>query len=472
MTEIRKYQNDWNLFARDILGVRLDTEQQECLHSIQTCRRVSIRSGNSRGKDFVAAAAALCWLYLNYPSKVIETAPTGRQALDIMMAEVSTIHGSARVPLGGEVLRDHIRFGSDPNWYLTAFKAGDAKVESWTGFHSPNLMVIISEASGIEDTVFDSMESILTGNSRLVMVFNPNRTSGEAYRSISSPAYRKHRLNCLNAPNVREKRIVIPGQVDYGWVCNLIHEKRWALPIDADQARPDEHDFEWEGQWYRPNDLFRVKVLGEPPKEGESVLVPLDWIRASFRRWETAGRSGDQELGVDVAGMGRDFTVVCRRYGMYVEGFDVYSKQDHMATVGKIVSSLSGVAKIDTIGEGAGVHSRCLELGVNSVSAKFSEGCDLRDYSDERTFANMRAWCYWAVRDALDPQYGQDLALPPDDELEEELHAHTWKQRSNGDILLDDKDGVKKMIGRSPDKSDALALSFYPDFAPRIEWIA
>jgi len=35
----KKYQSDWNKFARDILGVRLDRRQRRILEVIQVSRR-------------------------------------------------------------------------------------------------------------------------------------------------------------------------------------------------------------------------------------------------------------------------------------------------------------------------------------------------------------------------------------------------------------------------------------------------
>jgi hypothetical protein len=137
-----------------------------------------------------------------------------------------------------------------------------------------------------------------------------------------------------------------------------------------------------------------------------------------------------------------------------------------MVTVGRIGEAIKvkgSTALIDTIGEGAGIYSRCRELKHNAKSAKFSEGAKgLKDYSGQRTFANIRAYCYWAVRDALNPRYDVQLALPPDDELAQELHETQWKIRSNGDIQIEEKDEIKARLKRSPDKADALALTYYP----------
>lgn len=491
------WAKDWNKFARDVGRVRLDNDQQEILHAVQTTRRVAVRSGNARGKDFIAAVSSVCFLYLTvfdedwnfHATKVINTAPTGRQVNNIMMPEISKFHSRAGGILPGNVMSRGIRFDHESlkGWYLLGFKAGDDNVEAWTGFHAPNIMAVVTEASGIGQSTFDSIESILQGNSRLLLIFNPNRTNGEAYNSQSSPLYKKFVLNSMNAPNVVNKRkvlagemseaefkrLLIPGQVDYEWIDEKIKKPGWVFKIPTGEQNPAEFDFEWNGQWYRPSDLFRVKVLGEFPRESDEQLIPLSWIEAAQQRfalhqemgWKT---DGSLKVGVDVAGMGRDATVFCPRKGNFVSPLEVYGKSTHMETAGRVKSILSrdrdSYAIIDTIGEGAGVLSRLEEQGESrAFSCKFSETAKgLTDVTEGYEFDNMRAYLFWCVRDWLNPAFNSKACLPPDEELSEELIALTYTFKSNGKILIDPKDDVKKKIGRSPDKADSLANTFYP----------
>ena len=462
MELLNSYEGDWNKFARDGLGVRLDREQRRILESMQIHRRTTVRSGHAAGKDYVAAVGSLCFLYLNIPSKVINTAPTDRQVINIMMSEIGRIYKNAKIDLGGDLWTHKIAF-EDPDWFLLGFKTKDKKPEDWTGFHSPNLMVVVTEASGIDQITFDAIEGILTGNSRLVLIFNPNRTTGEAYQSTRSPLYKKFKLNCLNAVNVRAKKILIPGQVDWEWIDEKIRKPGWVVEIDESEVKKDACDFKWEGKWYRPNDLFLVKVMGEFPRAAEDTLIPLIWVELANDRWQDLqGRGkGTLKLGVDIAGMGRDFTVFAFRRGEVIERLKVYSKQDHMVTVGKAKNELikkEDITYIDSSGEGAGVFSRLIELKVNAVGVKASESAkELTDMTGQRTFANMRAYLYWALRDALDPALGGELALPSLDELTQDLTEVHWSTRSNGDIIIEEKDKIKKRLGRSPDYGDAVA---------------
>lgn len=497
----------WNKFARDYLRVNLDSQQDEALYAIRHNPKVTIASGTSRGKDYLMACAATCFMYLTPyfddsgklagNTKVILTGPTDRQVKKIMMPEISRIFkGSIYLP--GYLTDSGIKTPFD-EWYLLGFKADDKNVEAWTGYHAANIFFGVTEASGMKQEVFNSITGNLQGNSRLVMVFNPNVNHGYAAASFKDPTFLKIRLNSLDAPNVKAKKTIHPGQVDYQWIKDRLVE--WCVVIRKEEYLAEEGDFEFEGKWYRPNDLFRAKILGLFPKVSEGVLIPPEWIELANRRWELQQEQGWKisnplRLGADVAGMGRDDSVFCPRYGDYV---DRLTKKNgggqaiHMEVSGIIVDYLKkdtdsfigkyAQAFIDTIGEGAGVYSRLVELstemdGNKKVqhawlkdkvhSCKFSEAAmdagdnPLKDSTGQYEFLNMRAYLFWAVRDWLDPSKGSKAMLPKDDELAQELSETQWKFRSDGRIQIEPKEDIKKRIKRSPDKADALANTFWP----------
>ncbi len=466
----QEYKQDWNKFAVEVLNVDLDEVQKEILEAIQKNRRISVRSGHSRGKDYVAAIASLCFLYLLYPSKVINTAPTGRQVVSIMMAEIGKVHKNANIRLPGEVLATKIKFKGEPDWFMEGFKAADKATEDWTGFHSPNLMLVVTEASGIEQETFNAIEGLLTGNSKLLIIFNPNRTTGEAYQSTRSPRYKKFKLNCLDAPNVIAKKILIPGQVDYVWVKDKIIDAGWCLKIDKSEMSKSSFDFIFEKQAYRPNDLFRKKVLGEFPAEAEGQLIPLAWVEAANERWLACKGKGEGKLsiGLDVAGEGNDLTVWTFKRGNVIESQITEAISDHMSTAGKTKNYLKeygSICYVDALSEGAGTFKRLKEQNQNVIGWKGSHvNKEKHDYTGERTFHNMRAWVHWMLRDYLNPQYKMDLALPPDDMLTQEITEPQWDARSNGDIIIEPKDDIKKRLGHSPDKMDSVLLAIAGDF--------
>lgn len=487
---LNSWRADWNKFVKEALGVTLDSEQQEILRSVQFNHRTSVASGTARGKDFVAACAAISFLYLTprwnsrgelvENTKVALTAPTDRQVKNIMMPEVSRLFNRAKqrgIILPGRLNSYDIRTDNE-EWFLTGFKADEHNHEAWSGFHAVHTMFIITEATGIGDDTFGAIEGNLQGDSRILLVFNPNTPVGYAARSQRGDRWAKFRLNSLTAPNVLEKRIAIPGQVNYEWVVDKVEQ--WCTPISAED-REELDDFEFEGKWYRPEDLFRKKVLGKFPKVADDVLIPHQWIESAQERWKLAqGKEPVSDelrlLGVDVAGMGRDSTCFCERKGKWVAEFQSRNsggQADHMAVAGDIAARRRRhprmVVSIDTIGEGAGVFSRCLELDDKRyiISCKYSEGAkqldrDLSDITGQYRFVNMRAYLFWCVRDWLNPKNDTGAMLPPDNQLLEEATEIRWSFRSDGRILIEPKEDIKKRLGRSTDKFDALANTFYP----------
>lgn len=491
---VQSWIKDWNKFIYEALGARLDKDQRAIIDSVQHNPRTSVASGTARGKDFVTACAALSFLYLTprwntkgeliANTKVALTAPTDRQVKNIMMPEISRLYNAAKrkgIHLPGRLNAYDIRM-DDSEWFLTGFKADEHNHEAWSGFHAVNTMFAITEASGISDDTFGAIEGNLQGNSRILLVFNPNTTIGYAAKSQKGERWTKFRLNSLNAPNVVEKKQIIPGQVDYDWVIDKL--ENWCSPIRMDEVKEEEDDFEFEGRWYRPTDIFRIKVLGKFPKVSQDTLIPEQWIELAEKRWleyhenrTTEYYEGDLIVGNDVAGMGRDSSVDCYRKNNIVTHFyetNSAGVADHMETAGRIANILSNdpdaISSIDTIGEGAGVYSRLVELGFENqvISCKYSESAKvndvpLNDVTGLYEFDNMRAYLFWAVRDWLNPKNNQNAMLPPNDKFKEEAIEIKWKFQSNGSIIIEPKEDIKKRLGRSTDLFDALANTFHPD---------
>jgi hypothetical protein len=492
------WRADWNLFAKEVLRVNLDPEQQAILRSVQVNPRTSVASGTSRGKDFTAAVCALCFLYLTprwddegemvENTKVAMTAPGGRQIDNIVYPEVTKIFRKAK-HLPGRLVSNDIRTDFE-EWFLTGFKADDHQQEVWTGFHASNTMFVVTEASGISEQIYTAIEGNLQGNSRILLVFNNNNGVGYAAETANSNRWKYYRLSSLSAPNVIQKKIIYPGQVDYDWVKDKVGI--WAKPVNG-KPNEAEGDFLWEGKWFRPNDKFRVKILGLGPKVSSDVLVPGTWIEAANKRWEQFNEQGFKtekqlRLGTDVAGMGRDNSCFCPRYGDYVKEFETKSgggEAVHMEIAGIIKNMLKsnhdefsgkiGQAFIDTIGEGAGVYSRLQELSkdkggewIKAFSCKNSEAATdigdkpLLDVTGVYEFMNMRAFLFWAIRDWLNPEHNSKAMLPPNANLFKQLTSIIWSFKSDGSIQMEPKEKIIKKIGMSPDEADALANTFWP----------
>ena len=119
--------------------------------------------------------------------------------------------------------------------------------------------------------------------------------------------------------------------------------------------------------------------------------------------------------------------------------------------------------KIDTIGVGTGVEGRLDELGIPTFRVNVSESPGGNSETERNKFVNKRAQLYWSLREQLDPDNEDAIGLPNDDELIEELMSTKFKVNSSGKIQIIPKEEIKNIIGRSPDKADALMITCSPD---------
>jgi len=196
-------------------------------------------------------------------------------------------------------------------------------------------------------------------------------------------------------------------------------------------------------------------------------VIPTEWVRMAQKRWQEMEKPNVpcDALGVDIARGGKDKTVIAPRYGTW---FDNLIKRAGTYTPdGFVVAQLVTEAhrdnariNIDVISVGSSPYDILKSnkaLDVHPIN--FAEKSTGTDRSGKLRFANKRAEFYWRFREALDPELGEDIALPPDPEILADLCAARWTVRTNG-ILIESKDDIKKRIGRSPDCGDGIVLAY------------
>lgn len=197
-------------------------------------------------------------------------------------------------------------------------------------------------------------------------------------------------------------------------------------------------------------------------------VIPSEWVRLAQARWLARGkpRVGLSALGVDVARGGNDKTVLTPRYGNYFGSQRVYegkSTPDGVSIVQHIllVPDISSTVDInvDVIGVGASVYDQLVIMGFDVHGLQSAGGSEATDLSGLFEFLNKRAEWWWSLRMALDPESGDELALPDDPELLADLCAPRWKISTGGKIQIEPKEDVIKRIGRSPDKGDSVVYA-------------
>lgn len=202
-------------------------------------------------------------------------------------------------------------------------------------------------------------------------------------------------------------------------------------------------------------------------------IIPSLWVKLAQERWKTREKPTTPmtAIGLDVARGGKDKTVASPRYDNW---FDTQVCEPGKATPdGPAAATLAlnvrrndAVVNVDIGGIGTSPYD-CLaqSIGMKAVAMNGAEGSDARDRSGQLAFVNARAEWYWKLREALDPDLGDDLALPPDPELLADLTTPKWKLTARG-IQVEPKEDIIKRIKRSPDKGDSLVYAHAIRIAP------
>ena len=195
---------------------------------------------------------------------------------------------------------------------------------------------------------------------------------------------------------------------------------------------------------------------GEPLSQGAHKLIDSVKAREAMRP-KIKETTSPLVIGLDVARFGDDATVFCFRRGRKCLKFDVYRNLDNVEVANVATNMIETYHPtkvfIDVGGVGGGVYDILKDRGFKEVvrGVNFGE----KAINDER-YANKRAEMWDKIREWLD----DDVELPKDEDLFDELTGVNKKYDFRGRLLLEEKEEVKKRIGRSTDKSDALALTF------------
>jgi hypothetical protein len=122
----------------------------------------------------------------------------------------------------------------------------------------------------------------------------------------------------------------------------------------------------------------------------------------------------------------------------------------------------AGAALVVDVGGGYGtdVTSRLKENGINFQAFNGANKADGMSAGGLK-FYNARAAALWAFREALNPDQegGSTIALPDDPELLADLTAPTFEVRTGG-ILIESKEAIRKRLGRSTNKGDAVVMAW------------
>lgn len=439
---------DW---TRNELGESPWSMQRKILRSVVANRRTAVPSAHGTGKSYIAARAAAYWIAAHPlgEAKVVTSAPTGKQISGILWQELN--HAHARGGLPGRITG--LTGSSDPEWYIGNTLVGlgrkpqdladlNAARQAFQGMHARYLLVILDEATGVPEWLWEAAQSLLTNEAaRMLAIGNPDDAATK-FGDVCSPGsgWEVMPVSAFDTPAYTGE--VVPEVVREGLV-----SRAWVEEAERDYGGKD-------------NPLYQSKVLGQfPDTSEERVISPRLVTRA--RMLDLPGR-GRGAYGLDVSRYGKDWSVLYRvRDGVARlvdkwRGLPVVAKRGEESSTSRtkanVASTPGVVVVVDADGIGGGVYDGLI---AEEVKAKaFTLNTPARN---PKRFDTRRSEVWWEFRKLMEAE-GIDLdAL--DDVLAAQLQAPKWWLDARGRIHVESKKELAKRGVKSPDHADAVIMA-------------
>lgn len=462
-SRVARWRRDPAFFAKTVLGIgTMWAKQVEILEALRDHRRVAVPSCHESGKTYVASVAAVHHLLSHQPSKVITTAPTNRQVKDLLWSEIRARHAGMKRHFGGDPglgqpSLTHWQIPGEADWFATGFATSPDKAQEsavrMSGYHSPNLLVILDEAGGIDREVWAAVDSLLTSGSAKVLAIGNPSSATEFERICRSPDWHVRRISAFDCPNVTDPDNAQPWGVTVQWIDEM--RRRWG-----------------EGSV-----VFQTKVLGLFPESSIDTLISIAEVEHALFRVPPQEDDTLVSLGVDVARFGNDETVIVVRRGGAILRIQSWVGQDTMKTAGCVIDMAREYGldyhtafriAVDDTGVGGGVVDRLYEQQWKVRAVNF--GAKPAYESEQEKFVNLRTELWWRLRNWIRNEAALSTLDPfVKDILRADLCAPKYEMKSDGRVALEQKSKIRQRTGRSPDYGDALALAVTPG-APRLKY--
>lgn len=442
---LRQIREDPVRWIQDTFGQPLFPWQRDIVKSVAKNRETHIPSCVNSGKTNVFAKIIFWWLIAYGPqAKVITTATVWDQVELQLWKEAQASYTRAKINLGGRLLTT--QFQISPEWF--AIGLSPEKSENMQGYHSPNLLVIVDEADGVDMQRFAALDSLMTsGNCKWLCGGNPINPISEWKKRVDLArgkpnAYVRH----ITGPEVLKYSDTgkYPFLLQRGWVDDMLI--RWG----------EDHPY------------IQAKIMAQWPTQSSDVLIPLAWAeRAKGRKVQR----GEMVLSVDVARYGTNKTIRTFLRGGFLDKALASSKEDTMQTAGRVHLDIleKGPARVivDDTGVGGGVVDRLRQLGHEVVAFTFGG-----KPNDQEHFVDAGSEAYWMLRKAFetdaigisteDPEAAEQIVAEvtrpiyvTDERLRIKVNKYGVRGKNENNLTDDERSQM------SPDFADGLAMAWW-----------
>lgn len=318
-------------------------------------------------------------------------------------------------------------------WFAAKITWSESNPQAFAGTHGRYILIVFDEASGISDSIWETIEGANTTGLVIFACFgNMTQPEGGFYDTQHKL---RHRYRCYHV-DAREVSFANLKEIE-----------------------------QWREDWGEDSDFFRVRVRGLAPKQKWNQFIDSEDVSGAVARniaLRDIPDSIPNLMGVDVARGQTDSNVIlCRRGRKVHPTIKAFYSRDIVqiaATVAKSIMEMQpDLVYIDATGVGGGVYDELVHRGFGAICVAVYVG-DTRSLTDieRKIFANLRCVIWERMRQWL--KIGD---IPAHARLQTDLTCPTFThQRKTNLLLVEPKEAIKARGQASPDYADALGLTF------------
>lgn len=418
---------DIRAWQADVLGDIADHLQNpETRYDI--CR-IAVSSGHGIGKSACMGMVGTWALCCFDRPRILMTANTENQLRTKTSPEVGFWVRTSSYGYLFEVDTLSIKLADNPEQHrLDLTPWSENSTEAFQGLHARGraVVVMLDEASAIPKSVWEVILGALTDDETVLILIafgNPTQPTGEFRNAF--------------------------GKDRHMWKTYNIDSRT----VEGTNKRVLDQIVEKYGE---DSDVAKVRVRGLFPSLSNRQFVPEHLVDLAMSKHlpKASYDFAPVILTCDPAWTGEDELVIAKRQGLYFEILETMPRNTNDIEVGRLLANLEVKHDADAVfidmGWGTGIYSYGKTIGRDWRLISFGSA------ASKDGFVNKRAEMYADIVEWLE----SGGVLPPDDKLREDLTSVQSKPRPDGSILLMSKEDMKKAHMASPDRADALALSF------------
>lgn len=447
---------------------------------------IAIESATSTGKTHLAARIAYWFLDVFPDSLVVTTAPKEKQLKAVLWGEMSACFGRFKklrpkaemfdlrvLPDGSKVKSGAYKPDGDDDEFsdlhqcigvVSGVRAGEESATKMQGFHRKYMLFICEEAAGVPQAVMTAIKNTCTGEHNVIMgIGNPDSVTDALHQFAELPHVEAIRISAYDHPNVVTGKTVIDGAVSQKSIDIRLRE------------------------YGEDSNLFRSRVRGIAPDQSTDSLILLKWVYQCAINHDSYQEIQLDEIshpavGVDVAnseggdaaclawGNKNECTSIhefrCQNanhlaYNLFMTTSELEAKGYHDYSTRKIqmYHVTADHIGIDAVGIGVATVNTMMDNGYKIISLQGGQNENEVPKDNEEKplykFRSLRAQMWYEARIDLQNKNVR-LNIPYGDllKLGKELTMPRYKV-SEGAIVLEPKEEIKKRLGKSPNMADS-----------------